>query len=95
MYRRLDKLIHEPVRLQIMAILARGEEVDFNFLTASLKLSTGNLSRHVEKLEAANYVKVKKTFSGNFPNTGYQITRKGSAALAEYWKQMDAMRRMG
>lgn len=90
-----DRVIHEPARLKIMAILARGEEVDFNFFLGAFKLTRGNLSRHVEKLEAANYIKVKKSFSGNLPKTGYQITQKGANALSQYWKNLDAIRRSG
>jgi len=90
-----DRVIHEPARLKIMAILARGEEVDFNFLLGAFKLTRGNLSRHMEKLEAANYVKVKKSYSGNVPKTGYQITQKGAKALSQYWANLDAIRRLG
>jgi DNA-binding transcriptional ArsR family regulator len=92
---QLDRVIHEPVRLKIMAILSRGEELDFNFLLGALSLTKGNLSRHAEKLEAANYVKIKKSFSGNIPKTGYQITQKGASVLAQYWKNVDAIRRLG
>ncbi len=90
-----DRVIHEPARLKIMALLARGEDVDFNFLLATFKLTRGNLSRHVEKLEIANYVKVKKSYIGNIPKTGYQITQKGVKALDQYWENLDAIRRLG
>ncbi|MHC4722502.1 MAG: transcriptional regulator [Planctomycetota bacterium] len=91
----IDKIIHEPARLRIMMILAGLEQADFNFLLKTLSLTRGNLSRHVEKLESAAYLKVKKSFNGKIPNTSYQLTRKGSKALAQYWENLDAVRRLG
>ncbi|MFA6185909.1 MAG: transcriptional regulator [Phycisphaerae bacterium] len=91
----LDKIIHEPARLRIMMILAGIEQADFNFLLTTLNLTRGNLSRHIEKLESADYVKVKKSFNGKMPNTNYQITQKGTKALAQYWENLDAVRRLG
>jgi DNA-binding MarR family transcriptional regulator len=91
----IDKIIHEPARLRIMMILAGVEQADFNFLLKTLSLTRGNLSRHVEKLESAAYLKVKKSFNGRIPNTSYQLTHKGSKALAQYWENLDAVRRLG
>jgi len=91
----LDKIIHEPARLRIMMILSGLEQADFNFLLTTLSLTRGNLSRHVEKLESAGYIKVKKSFKGKVPNTSYQLTQKGSKALAQYWENLDAVRQLG
>ncbi len=91
----IDKVIHEPVRLRIMMILSGVEQADFNFLLTTLDLTRGNLSRHIEKLESADYVKVEKSFKGKMPNTSYIITQKGSKALAQYWKNLDAVRQLG
>ena len=91
----IDKIIHEPARLRIMMILTGIEQADFNFLLTTLSLTRGNLSRHVEKLEYAAYIKVKKSFKGKIPNTSYQLTQKGSKALAQYWENLDAVRRLG
>jgi len=90
-----DKIIHEPARLRIMMILAGLEQADFNFLLTTLSLTRGNLSRHVEKLESAGYLKVKRFFKGKVRNTSYQLTQKGSKALAQYWENLDAVRRLG
>ncbi len=92
---KFDKIIHEPARLRIMMILSGVESADFNFLLSTLSLSKGNLSRHVEKLELAGYVKVNKTFKGKIPNTSYQLTKKGTNALTQYWKNLDIIRRTG
>ncbi|MHC4737347.1 MAG: winged helix-turn-helix domain-containing protein [Planctomycetota bacterium] len=90
-----DKIIHEPARLRIMMILSGIEQADFNFLLTTLSLTRGNLSRHIEKLESAGYLKVKKSFKGKIPNTSYQLTKKGSKALAQYWENLDAVRQIG
>jgi len=91
----IDRIIHEPARLRIMMILSGLEQADFNFLLTTLNLTRGNLSRHMEKLESAAYLKVKKSFKGKVPNTSYQLTQKGSKALAQYWKNLDAVRQLG
>ena len=91
----IDKTIHEPARLRVMMILAGVEQADFNFLLTTLSLTRGNLSRHIEKLESAGYLRVHKSFKGKIPNTCYQLTQKGSKALGQYWKNLDAIRRLG
>jgi DNA-binding MarR family transcriptional regulator len=90
-----DKIIHEPTRLRIMMILAGLEEGDFNFLVTTLGLTRGNLSNHVEKLESAGYLNVKRSFKGKVRNTSYQLTQKGCSALARYWENIDAVRQLG
>ena len=91
----LDRIVHEPARLRIMMILSGVESANFNFLLSTLGLTNGNLSRHIEKLESAGYVKVNKTFRGKLPNTAYQLTKRGSKALTGYWQKLDVIRRTG
>ena len=91
----LDRVVHEPARLRIMMILSGIESADFNFLLSTLGLTRGNLSRHIEKLESAGYVKVDKTFKGRIPNTSYQLTPVGTRALTQYWQELDSIRRTG
>jgi DNA-binding PadR family transcriptional regulator len=88
----IDKVIHEPTRLRIVMILSDLEQADFNFLLTTFGLTRGNLSRHIEKLESAGYLKVTKTFNGKMPNTSYQLTEKGHRALEQYWQNIDAIR---
>jgi len=92
---KFDKIIHEPTRLRVMMILAGLEQADFTFLVTTLGLTRGNLNRHMEKLESAGYLKVKRSFKGKVRNTSYQLTQKGSKALAQYWENLDAVRRSG
>ncbi len=91
----IDKIIHEPTRLRIMMILVGLEQADFKFLVTTLSLTRGNLSRHIEKLESAGYLKVRKSFKGKVPNTSYQLRQDGSRALAQYWDNLDAIRQLG
>jgi len=91
----IDKIIHEPARLRIMMILAGLEQADFTFLVTTLGLTRGNLNRHIDKLESAGYLKVKRSFKDKVRNTSYQLTQKGSKALAQYWENLDAVRRSG
>ena len=91
----IDKIIHEPARLRIMMILEGLEQADFTFLATTLNLTRGNLNRHIEKLEFAGYLKVKRSFKGKVRNTSYQLTREGSKALAQYWENLDTIRQSG
>lgn len=80
----LDKLIHEPARLTILAHLYVIESADFLFLMRQTGLTSGNLSSHVSKLEAAGYVEVKKEFINRKPHTMVSLTTEGRAAFDEY-----------
>ena len=88
----LDRTIHEPVRLRIMAILTGVDTADFNFMLSTLGLSKGNLACHIDKLERAGYVEVRKSFNGKMPHTEYRLTGAGRTALADYWTALDAIR---
>ena len=90
----LDNLIHQPTRLRIMAALAAMEldaEVDFTFLRKSLHLSDGNLGSHLEKLEAAGYIQLRKAFIARKPKTFIQLTRRGRRSFEEH---VEALRRI-
>ncbi len=88
----LDRTIHEPVRLRIMSILSGVDLADFNFMLSALRLSKGNLASHVDKLERAGYLEVRKSFNGKMPHTEYRLTDAGRTALADYWAALDAIR---
>ena len=55
----IDKIIHEPARLMLMAYLYVIESADFLFLERQTGLTRGNLSSHMAKLEDAGYVDVQ------------------------------------
>ena len=83
----LDRVIHEPGRLMIIALLAAVKECDFLYLLHETEMNKGNLSSHLAKLEDAEYVEIKKSFRGKIPLTTLKITRRGRQALEQYRKQ--------
>ena len=84
----LDRLVHEPARLLILAVLSGAKEVEFGFLEQMSGLSKGNLSSHMSKLEAGGLIEVKKSFRGKRPLTELCITPAGRRALATYRQQL-------
>jgi DNA-binding MarR family transcriptional regulator len=84
----LDDVIHGRVRLGIMAYLSGSDEADFVSLRQVLKLSDGNLSTHLAKLEEAGYVRVKKRFIDKKPQTTASITDTGRKAYIAYLDQL-------
>jgi DNA-binding MarR family transcriptional regulator len=84
----IDKLIHEPARLNIMTYLYVVESVDFLFLMRQTGLTFGNLSAHMSKLEEAGYIDIIKEFVGKKPHTMLKLTEKGRRAYDEYRKKM-------
>src|SRR5687767_11708898 len=58
----LDRLIHEPARLVLMALLAPLECADFLFLLRETGMTKGNLSSHLIRLEEGGYLSVEKTY---------------------------------
>lgn len=87
-----DSIIHQPTRLKIMMLLSGLQNADFNFLLNTLKLTRGNLSAQMAKLEEAAYVEINKEFQGKIPRTTYSMTELGSKKLIEYWQVMDSIR---
>jgi len=85
----VNKLIHAPIRLGIMTILNSVNKVNFIYLRKKLEVTDGNLSSHMEKLESAGYVKVKKVFTDKKPNTIYSITEKGKKAFRGYLEHLE------
>ncbi len=84
----IDKMIHEPARLTIMAHLYVVESADFLFMMRQTGLTFGNLSAHMSKLETAGYIKIIKEFFGKKPHTMLILTDAGRIAFEEYRKNM-------
>jgi len=80
----IDRLVHEPARLALMASLSVVKDADFVFLLGQTGLTKGNLASHMEKLDQAGYVAVEKTFVEKTPRTLYKLTRAGRRALRAY-----------
>jgi DNA-binding MarR family transcriptional regulator len=86
----IDRLIHEPARYQVMALLYVVESADFLFLRNQTGMTDGNLSSHLSKLEKAGYVQVKKEFVGKKPHTMLELTPEGRRAFDTYRAAMRA-----
>jgi DNA-binding MarR family transcriptional regulator len=87
----LDRVIHEPARLLIVALLASVKEADFLWVLRESELTKGNLSSHLVRLEDAGYVQVEKTYRGKVPLTVLRLTRQGRAALENYKRSLKGL----
>lgn len=87
----LDRVIHEPARLLIVALLAGVKQADFLWVLNESALTKGNLSSHLAKLEDAGYVEIEKTYRGKTPLTLLRLTRQGHAAFQTYKKSLKGL----
>jgi len=79
-----DEIIHQSMRLKIMATLnaLRGQsKLEFTELKALLEATDGNLGTHLVTLETAGYVTIEKDFVGKKPRTRVSLTRVGRRAF--------------
>jgi DNA-binding MarR family transcriptional regulator len=84
----LDRVIHEPGRLMIMALLYAVQAADFLYLQHETAMNKGTLSSHISRLETEGYVNVEKSFRGKVPQTRLTLTRAGRASFEEYRKML-------
>ena len=82
-----DAIIHQPVRLKIVAalkVLPDGDPIEFVRLKALVGATEGNLGAHITTLEEAGYVKVLKDFNAKRPRTRVSLSKSGRRAFDEY-----------
>jgi len=94
MSENLDPIIHQPVRLRIVAALAAlkpDDSVDFTFLKEKLGLTDGNLGAHLSTLEDAGYVTADRSLSGARPKTFLALNEKGRSAFVAYRSAIEAL----
>ena len=84
MFKDLNPILHSQLRLSIVSILMSVDEANFNFIKDETQATSGNISIQIKKLQDAGYIKVKKTFKNNYPNTSLSITKKGIEAFENY-----------
>jgi hypothetical protein len=91
----LDEIIHQPVRLKIMAALnvlpATAAGIEFSGLKKLTGTSDGNLGAHIETLAGAGYVAVEKAFVGRKPQTTVTATALGRSAFSRYVATLQAI----
>jgi len=84
----LDRVIHEPGRLMIVALLFAVEGTDFLYLLHETGMNKGTLSSHIARLEEAGYVAVTKTYRGKVPQTLLCLTGAGRKAFQQYRRKL-------
>ena len=82
-------MLHSQVRLAIMSLLIHVKSAEFSFLLENINTTKGNLSFQLTKLKEAEYVRIRKSFKGNYPLTKCEITQKGIDAFENYINDMD------
>ncbi len=90
----LNEIIHQPVRLRIMAAvvtLEPGDEVDFTYLRDLLEVTDGNLGAHLRKLEEAGYILVNKVFVERKPHTYVSATAEGRKVFQEHVAALESI----
>ncbi|GAA0524771.1 transcriptional regulator [Paractinoplanes ferrugineus] len=90
----LDPVIHAQARLRVvsaLSVLNEHDKITFPVLQDSLRMTAGNLSVHLRKLEDAGYVEVTKTHQGRTPATLIRLTRRGRLAFEEYTAALRAL----
>lgn len=90
----LNEIIHQTVRLRVMATLVTLEptdEVDFTYLRDLLEVTDGNLGAHLRKLEEAGYITVNKTFVKRKPRSYISATPEGRKVFQEYVATLESI----
>jgi len=88
----VERLVHEPARMAILAILSACFEADFTFLQRSTGLTNGNLSLHLSKLADAALITIQKDFVRKRPRTRAGITVLGREAIEAHWERLARVR---
>jgi DNA-binding HxlR family transcriptional regulator len=86
----LDPVIHSPVRLAVLSVLASVRQADFGYLKGATETTDGNLSTHLSKLEESGYIAIKKSFKERKPFTTCSLTEKGRTAFQNYLKALES-----
>ena len=84
----VDRVVHEPARLNIMTNLFVVESANATYLLQQTGLTWGNLGSHLAKLENVGYVTITKGYKGKQPQTTVALTAPGRTALVQYREQL-------
>ena len=90
----LDPVIHAQARLRVvsaLSVIGGDNKITFPRLQESLRMTAGNLSVHLRKLEDAGYVEVTKTHQGRTPATLVRLTPRGRLAFDDYTAALKAL----
>ena len=87
----LDKLVHQPTRLELFAYLYRHGESSFRDLTDDLDLTEGNLSSHLQRMEDAGAVERRKEFVDERPHTTAVLTESGESMFEDHVQALQGL----
>ena len=87
----IDPVLHPPARLQIAAVLARVDDVEFATLREIVTVSDSVLSKHLSALSDAGFVKVTKAARDGRQRTWAQLTPQGRKAFARHMRALKAL----
>jgi DNA-binding MarR family transcriptional regulator len=87
----IDRVVHERMRLAIIAALTLNDALGFPDLKELLGATDGNLIVHARRLEDAGYISCTKITDGRAPRTIYRLTPAGRAALRRYLDRMESL----
>ena len=90
----LNEIIHQPVRLRIMAALVtlkKEDAVDFTYLRDLLEVTDGNLGAHLRKLEEFNYISINKEFVERKPRSFISATPIGRRVFEEHVSALESI----
>ena len=87
-FKDLDPILHNELRLKIMAALDSLDDADFVYLKELTKATSGNLSVQLSNLEEAGYIKVSRSGEGRGSHTVCRITTKGMRAMNDYQRAL-------
>ncbi len=79
-----DPLLHQTIRSKLVSMLIANDELPFKALKEALRVTDGNLSSHLSKLEKEAYISIEKTFEGKRPKTLVKIAPAGRKAFEAY-----------
>jgi DNA-binding MarR family transcriptional regulator len=84
MFKDLDPLLHQQLRLSIISLLVSVRDAEFSYLKEKTGATAGNLSVQINKLAEAGYINITKSFRDNYPLTTCKITKEGIKAFESY-----------
>ena len=78
---KFDPIIHAPNRLQICALLAPLDQVEFRVIREELDVSDSVLSKHIKHLEDVGYINQKKSKVNGRSRRWFHLTDKGRSSF--------------
>ena len=91
---RFDRVIHEPNRLQICALLTPHKSVEFADLRDEIGIADAALSKHLKALETAGYVVIHKHAVEGRTRTSASITPAGREAVCGHVSELQRLARV-